>query len=88
MNRLKTWWTSLNGTKQAIIAIIFFVTLGAGGGSLFTSYKGLPARVTELERQHIQTTDKLETLDHKLDEALCILKQTEGDNPLDCIDGD
>jgi len=86
MTALKVWWKALNGTKQAIIAIIFFLTLGAGGGTVWVEYRNVPERVEALEVKHVETTEQLEGVDRKLDEALCILTQSNDENPLDCIE--
>ena len=82
---MSAWFTGLGVTAKALMAVgIIAVALVAGGVRL-GGWDGLPARVTahdvDIAELHASST----SLERKVDDILCILKQPEGANPLDCV---
>ena len=78
---MSAWFASVSATAKALAALMAAVVVGLSLGG----WLGIPARVTAHDVDIAEIRASSTSLERKVDDILCILKQPEGANPLDCV---
>ena len=80
------WFAGLGTAAKTFMALSTIIVASTAVGLGLGGWSGLPAKVTANTSAITELRASSASLERKVDDILCILKQPEGGNPLDCVD--
>ena len=82
---MSAWFAELGTAAKTFMAVGALAVASAALGLGLGGWSGLPAKVTLNSSAITEIRASSTSLERKVDDILCILKQPEGANPLDCV---